>query len=108
MSIDAEALPIDAAARAFFTARGEDPVEGALAGGDDYELLIAVRPRTQRRLDAAMRRGGVPLTRIGRCTAQRGITIRGAAPLAAALPQGFTHFRPVDKLRVVPGDVEGR
>jgi thiamine-monophosphate kinase len=96
MVIDAGALPIDAAARAFFEARGRDAAIEALIGGDDYELLIAVRPRTQRRLTAAMQRGAVVLTRIGRCTAERGITLRGADGAsidAAALPQGFTHFR---------------
>ena len=90
MTIDAAALPIEPAARAWFDARGQDPVAEALAGGDDYELLIAVRPRTQRRLAEATRHGGVPLTRIGRCTAERGITLRGAA--SAALPQGVQHF----------------
>jgi thiamine-monophosphate kinase len=96
MAIDAGALPIDPAARAFFESRGGDATVEALAGGDDYELLIAVRPRTQRRLTAAMQRGDVVLTRIGRCTAARGITLRGAGGAsidAAALPQGFTHFR---------------
>jgi thiamine-monophosphate kinase len=96
MVIDAGALPIDAAARAFFESRGRDAAIEALTGGDDYELLIAVRPRTQRRLTAAMQRGDVVLTRIGRCTAARGITLRGADGAsidAAALPQGFTHFR---------------
>ena len=90
MTVDTEALPIDPEARAFFAARGEDPVAEALAGGDDYELLIAVRPRTQRRLAEARRRGDVALTRIGRCTAERGITLTGAG---GALPQGFAHFR---------------
>ena len=96
MAIDAGALPIDPAARAFFESRGGDATVEALTGGDDYELLIAVRPRTQRRLTAAMQRGDVVLTRIGRCTAARGITLRGAGGAsidAAALPQGFTHFR---------------
>jgi len=96
MTIDADALPIDAAARAVFAARGEEAVVEALRGGDDYELLIAVRPRTQRRLTAAMQRGDVVLTRIGRCTAERGITLRGAGAAsidAGALPQGFSHFR---------------
>ena len=96
MTIDADALPIDPGARAFFGARGQDAVVAALSGGDDYELLIAVRPRTQRRLSAAMRRGDVVLTRIGRCTAERGITLRAvgdASMDAGALPQGFSHFR---------------
>jgi thiamine-monophosphate kinase len=90
MTIEAGALPIDPGARAVFQARGDDPATEAMRGGDDYELLFAVRPRTQRRLAEAARRGGVPLTRIGRCTAARGITL-GAA--GQSLPEGFRHFR---------------
>jgi thiamine-monophosphate kinase len=110
MTIDGAALPIDPQARAFFAGRGHDPIVAALTGGDDYELLFAVRPRTQRRLAAARQRGGVSLTRIGRCTAERGITVRGGAAAidVTALPPGYSHFRPVDKLRVVPSDVEER
>jgi len=94
IAIDAGTLPIDPAARAFFESRGGDATIEALTGGDDYELLIAVRPRTQRRLTAAMQRGDVVLTRIGRCTAARGVTLRGAGGASIdALPQGFTHFR---------------
>ena len=95
MTIDADVLPIDPAARAFFEARGHDAVVESLTAGDDYELLIAVRPRTQRRLTAAMRQGDVILTRIGRCTAGGGVTLRSAsAPSidAGALPSGFSHF----------------
>jgi thiamine-monophosphate kinase len=97
MTIDAGTLPIDPGARAFFDARGQDAMVEALTAGDDYELLLTVRPRTQRRLTAAMQRGGVPLTRVGRCTADRGVTVRRAAGAAsidvAALPRGFSHFR---------------
>jgi thiamine-monophosphate kinase len=96
MTIDGDALPIEAAARTVFAARGGDAVVEAMRGGDDYELLIAVRPRTQRRLAEAIRRGGVPLTRIGRCTAERGITVRRAHVTSAVeLPQGFSHFASV-------------
>jgi thiamine-monophosphate kinase len=94
--LDAGALPIDPAVCAFFEARGLDPVEESLAAGDDYELLVAVRPRTRSRLAAAVRHGGVPLTRIGRCTEDRAIAIRrpGRAMAAeSALPAGYTHFR---------------
>jgi hypothetical protein len=39
----------------------------------------------------------VRLTRIGRCTADRGVVVvRGdAVPAAAALPTGFSHFAPL-------------
>ncbi len=107
--VDASLLPIDPAARAFFEAQRLDPVEASLEA-DDYQLLVAARPRARGRLAAAIRHGGAPLTRIGRCTEDRAITIRhsGAEAMDAALPTGYTHFRPFDKLRVVPSDVEGR
>jgi len=109
VTVDASLLPIDPAARAFFEAQHVDPVEASLEV-DDYELLVTVRPRARGRLAAAIRHGGAPLTRIGRCTEDRAITIRhsGTEATAAALPTGYTHFRPFDKLRVVPSDVEGR
>jgi thiamine-monophosphate kinase len=96
MTIDAAELPIDPEARTFFASRGQDAIVEALTGGDDYELLIAARPRTQRRLAAAMQRGGVSLTRIGRCTAERGITLRGAGVPSidvGAMVGGYAHFR---------------
>lgn len=92
MTIDADALPIDPGARAFFESRGQDAVVEALTAGDDYELLVSVRPRTQRRLAAATRRGEVPLTRVGRCTEDRALTLRRAAA-AVPLPRGYSHFK---------------
>jgi thiamine-monophosphate kinase len=95
--VDVEALPIDPAARAVFARHAEDALAQAICAGDDYELIFTVRPRTQRRLAAAERRGGAPITRIGRCTAEPGVTLRlpgGAVPIdVAALPHGFRHFR---------------
>ncbi|MBI4486324.1 MAG: thiamine-phosphate kinase [Acidobacteria bacterium] len=90
--IDADAVPIDAGARGWFEARGRDALLDAIAGGDDYELLVAVRPRTRSRLAAAIRHGGVPLTRIGAFTAERELIVRRAAG-DVALPSGYSHFR---------------
>ena len=89
--IDAAALPIEAAARAHFEARGQDAVLQALSAGDDYELLFAVRPRTRRRLAEAERRGGVPITRVGQCTGDRGVLLRRGADVSA-MPEGYSHF----------------
>jgi thiamine-monophosphate kinase len=91
-TIDAASLPIDPDARRWFEERGANGVDAAMSGGDDYELLFAVRPRTRRRLHAADRHGGAPLTRIGVCTADRAIVLRqdGAD---RPLPAGYSHFR---------------
>ncbi len=96
VTLDAAALPIEPAARRSFEVQGLDPVEESLAAGDDYELLVAVRPRARGRLAAAIRHGGVPLTRVGRCTEERAVVMRrpgGDAGTNAALPSGYTHFR---------------
>jgi thiamine-monophosphate kinase len=92
--VDAEAVPVEPAARDWFSRRGEDAIRSAIAGGDDYELLLAVRPRTARRLVAARRHGDVPLTRIGICTEDPAMLLScGSGSSAVPLPAGFQHFR---------------
>jgi thiamine-monophosphate kinase len=93
LTIDAALLPIDPAARAFFEVRGRDAVLEALTGGDDYELLLAVRPRAHRRFAAAARHGDVPLTRVGRCTEARAVMLQSGGHEPRPLPQGYSHFR---------------
>ena len=93
--LEADTLPIEPAARALFERMGLDPIEAAIAGGDDYELLVACGPRKRSRLAAASRHAGASLTRIGRCTEERIVAIRrqGAGGAVTALPDGYTHFR---------------
>jgi thiamine-monophosphate kinase len=90
--IDACTLPIDPEARRWFTSQRLDPVTAALTGGDDYELLFTVSPRARKQLHAACRSAGVAITRIGVCTAQRAIVLRGTDG-DAAWPRGYSHFR---------------
>jgi thiamine-monophosphate kinase len=90
-AIDADAVPIAPAARAWFTRHGHDPVLSAVAGGDDYELLVAVPPKGGRRLRAALARVGTPLTRIGVLTASPALVMRWQGR-EAPLPEGYEHF----------------
>jgi thiamine-monophosphate kinase len=90
--LDAEAIPVDAGAREWFAGRGGDAVMDAISGGDDYELLAAVRPRTRSRLASAAQNGGVPLTRIGVFTEDTALVVRRAAG-SVVLPAGYSHFR---------------
>ena len=64
--IDGEALPIDPGAREWWTSRGVDPVSAAVSGGDDYELLFAVPPKSGGALRSVARHvADPPLTKIG-------------------------------------------
>jgi len=94
--VDADALPVDGQARAWFNARGGDAVSKALSGGDDYELLFTVPRRATGRLRAAGRRADVAVTRIGICTKARDLILRRSSespPSDDAIPSGYKHFR---------------
>ena len=94
--IDADALPIEPEARVWFDGHTPDATTAAITGGDDYELLFTVRPRTRGRLKAAARGGDTPLTRIGVCTADRAVVLRCGAGAQAGdrpMPSGYSHFR---------------
>ena len=90
--IDADALPIEPDVRRWLASRHPDAIDQALTGGDDYELLFAVKPRAARQLHNVCRSAGVAITRIGACTADRQIVLRGAGG-SAPWPRGYSHFR---------------
>jgi thiamine-monophosphate kinase len=94
--VEEDALPIEPSARDWFSRRGDDASLRSVTGGDDYELLLAVRPRARRRLAHVTRHAGTQLTRIGVCTADRGVLLRcgGDGPKRdRPLPDGYDHFR---------------
>jgi len=91
--IHGSAVPMAPETVAWFAHRQQHPLEAAMTGGDDYELLIAV-PRSHRRRLAAIQRlsHGVPLTRIGELTKTLDLVVRtetGDLPV----PAGYQHFQ---------------
>ena len=91
--VDSAAIPVHPGARRWFVRRGDDPVEAALRGGDDYELLIAVPRRNRRGLRTLARLfRGVPITRIGGLTKPPDLVLR-TPDGDRALPPGYEHFR---------------
>ena len=68
--------------------------QAALAGGDLYELCFTAAPAARDAIEQAAREVAVPVTRIGRIVAGRGLRVcdRTGAPLQN-LPLGFDHFR---------------
>lgn len=92
ITLDAESLPLDAAARQWHVARGADAVTAAMSAGDDYELLFTARPSLQGRLRGVRRLlGDLPITKIGVVTRKQELRLRtteGDRPF----PSGYEHF----------------
>lgn len=86
--IDVARLPMRDEARALAEALGLDPVQAALVGGEDYELLVLAPPAAVPALEARARAVGVPLTDVGEVTATPGLVRSDGGPVG----RGFEHF----------------
>ncbi|MGE5189396.1 MAG: thiamine-phosphate kinase [Gemmatimonadota bacterium] len=93
--LDERAFRLSRRFRAAAAALGEDPVAAFLAGGEDYELLMAVRPHRYDAFRRAARAFPAGATPIGVVTARPGIAVRradGSWMAGRDLPRGFSHF----------------
>jgi thiamine monophosphate kinase len=66
-------------------------MELGLCGGEDFELLVAVRERDVAAVQRVAQAVGSHLIAIGRVVGKSGLVLRGA-PAGLAL-RGFEHFR---------------
>ena len=95
--VDLAALPLSAAARAALAA---DPrrIERIVAGGDDYEILVALPPSACDDFRRAAHAVGVPVTAVGRvieATGEERGGVRFLGPdgsTAKLAGRGFSHF----------------
>ncbi|HEY5425078.1 MAG TPA: thiamine-phosphate kinase [Candidatus Tumulicola sp.] len=82
-------VPVAESARAVALRTGQDSERYALAGGEDFELLVAVRPRAFAHLAARFAaRFGRTLHRVGTLRTQPGVALRGE-PVERT---GWDHF----------------
>ncbi len=63
--IDADSIPVDETCRKIAEAFGADPVEWALTGGEDYELIFSVSPDKMALLEKTFRDFEIPYFVIG-------------------------------------------
>jgi thiamine-monophosphate kinase len=84
--IDAGKVPTPRGFQAACRRLKRDPLELALGGGEDYELLFTMRGISPSP-EALGRRLGTPVTAIGHVT-ERGLHVRGAS----GKPRGWRHF----------------
>ena len=89
LEVDPEALPLAPGVAEVASSAQRDPIELALAGGEDYELLFTIPAD---RWAAAVASAGVPLTRLGRALDGEGLRSTGPdAPDLDAI-RGYEHL----------------
>jgi thiamine-monophosphate kinase len=90
--LDAGALPLSTAARAAAADLGADPIEWALRGGEDYELLFTIRPEAVARLPRILAGTGVTATAVGEITAAGYLLVGPDGREEPLAPEAFAHF----------------
>ncbi|MDT5296221.1 MAG: thiamine-monophosphate kinase [Acidobacteriota bacterium] len=96
--VDASLLPVEPLLKAAAADEDEalvldedEALAFALDGGEDFELLFTVRPRAVAKLPREV--GGVPVTRVGEVTGERGkVRLVRDGRASVLRPGGFDHF----------------
>ena len=91
VEIDVARVPFSQAAR---TAIAADPalIETALTGGDDYEIVLTLKPERLAALCAAADKAGVAMTEIGRIMAGEGARFIRDGKSLAFTRSSYSHF----------------
>lgn len=89
-ALDTSRLPLARGLGRVAAAHGWDAIDLALAGGEDFELVLAVEPHRARAVQMLARRAGIALTRVGVVTRRPGVSFVGASPRAGV--RAFDHF----------------
>lgn len=88
-----EDVPVAASATAAARVLGIDPTAFALAGGEDFELLVAVAPRAFRHLASRYRaRFGSDLFAVGHFREGSALALRNGADEEPLSSSGYDHF----------------
>lgn len=92
--VEADHLPLSPACRAYAKACVISPVQLAITGGEDYELLFTASPRSHRTLERQARARGYRITRIGTIRPKNfGIQLTTQGRTQPLPPTSYEHFR---------------
>lgn len=88
-------IPLPAISRRLQRRVAGDPLNYALYGGEDYELLFTVKKRNKNKLEAVCRQEGLEVTFIGEIVPMReGISIVGGkGAVRIGQMEGYDHFK---------------
>ncbi len=86
-------LPIAREAERFAEDNNIDPPKLALYGGEEYEIILTVKPRLWSAAEEAVTRVGGRLLRIGIVTAEKRVLFEMKGKKHVIKPRGYEHFK---------------
>ena len=86
-------LPIAEEVEEFAEINRLDPLELTLYGGEEYELVLTIRPNLWRKAEKAVEKVGGKLLSIGKVTAERQVLIEIDGKRRVIEPRGWEHFK---------------
>jgi len=86
-------LPIAKVAEEFAEINRLDPLELTLYGGEEYELVLTIKPNLWRKAEKAVEKVGEKLLSIGRVTAERQVLMEIDGKRRVIEPRGWEHFK---------------
>jgi len=88
-----EDVPIPREVKKFAKSHNLNPTELALYGGEEYELVVTVKPELWDTASKAVAKFGTQLNKIGRVTEERKILLRTHGGEIPMLAKGWEHFK---------------
>ena len=86
-------LPVAPEVLNFARHNGIDPVELALYGGEEYELVLTVKQRSWKKASQAVKEVGGSLIKIGRVTERPDMILQWEGKTIPIEPRGWEHFK---------------
>jgi thiamine-monophosphate kinase len=86
-------LPIAKEVEKFARLNGLDAFELTLYGGEEYELVLTIKPNLWRKAEEAVEKVGGKLLRIGKVTAERQVLLEIDGRKSVVEPRGWEHFK---------------
>ncbi len=86
-------LPVAPEAERFAEIHGFDSVELAFYGGEEYELLVTIKPKLWQEAKKAVENVGGSLTKVGRVTEEKHLLLQTDGKLVSIEARGWEHFK---------------
>ena len=86
-------VPLASEAVEFASIFGFNPLELGLYGGEEYELVITVKPEFWDKAESSVKKLGSRLIRIGTVTKEKKLELKTEAETLTIVPKGWEHFK---------------